>query len=722
MNAGIITEKIMQRPVIVLATCLYAVLLLTFITVSYIPLILSCVLIIALLMVIRPVRDHFVFLLCVMLLASVCCFRMIKTQSFDVSEGYYSGDVFVVSSQPRLSGDSTLYVTLSSGAKAVMNVTGWKYYSAGSVLCVEGRIKTPDRATNPGEFDYREYLKKKGVMCVLSSDVIDGDVAPDGGLFFELRRSVFELVTAEMDDDCKGLFAAVCLGDTSLLSKALRRSFSISSCSHLIAVSGSHFAGFMAVVTFAFDSIIPASLRRKLPFKLSLSLFYLFLAFITGFGESVTRACIMCICMVFIRDRLSAMCTSALIMIIADPFAVMSSGFNMSCAATLGIMIFAPRLKDLMPEFAAVALSAHIGLLPFYSAAAVRISPVNTLCQIVGGTIVSLICIIVVPVIVLCLLFGPVFSGPVELLLRILIFIVDKSGSVSFMQVNCGRYSRWIFFGIFALIIVFAMPDCVLRKFLLPCSVLTGGLSAGLFIAELLFPPSLIVVFADVGQGDGCLLMTPEHSILIDGGIYEEGDTISDILDWYGIDKVDVAFVSHWDSDHCGGISYLYANDRISTVYAPSECIFTEEDDLYIPDVAIVSAADSMNVDDIEFDIISPDQMTGDENEDSLVIEVVCGGSRLLFTGDIGFEKESELIMEGFLNDCDVLKVGHHGSRFSTSEAFLEEITPEEAVISCGRGNRYGHPTAETLERLESCGIVIRRTDEEGAIIMEFEK
>jgi len=120
----------------------------------------------------------------------------------------------------------------------------------------------------------------------------------------------------------------------------------------------------------------------------------------------------------------------------------------------------------------------------------------------------------------------------------------------------------------------------------------------------------------------------------------------------------------------------------------------------------------------VELKVIAPKQAAGGGNADSLVMVLESGGKTVLFTGDIGTETEQEIIQEGVLSDCDILKVAHHGSKYSTSEDFLEATTPEIAVISVGKNNFYGHPTEECLVRLENCGCEIYRTDTDGAVIL----
>ncbi|MBP5261723.1 MAG: ComEC/Rec2 family competence protein [Clostridiales bacterium] len=704
-----LTDKILARPVILTAGSMFAALILTYYTSSIYPSLIFSLLSLALCTLFRELRRIMVIIIFLSIFTVLLSVYMVRTLKVEVNTGRYEGEVFILSAEYSLSGGNRYSVRTDTGANAVINEYSTSYLSAGDRAYVRGRIEPAETATNPGQFDHREYLRKKGIVCVIYPDEIQSELYRPSSWLLTARKWLYGAVTDDMDEEERSLFAAICLGDKSLLDRKLISSFNLSSCSHLIAVSGAHFSGFMTSLVFLAESIFSEKVRRKKSYKVSLSICYILLGFLTGFGDSVTRACVMCICLVFMRDRLSAMCTSAVIMMLADPFAVVSSGFLMSMSATLGILLFSGRIGRRLPGPLAVALSAHIGLMPFFVSSGMRLSPVNLLCQLIGGLAVSMICIFLLPTVIFCLMFGTVFAIPIEVMLGFLIRIVSFCAGSSHLSINCGRAGNAVIFGLYALIIVFFLPDCILRKAALLPALAAGGIAAGILIYDLFFPPAMTTVFADVGQGDCCIIMTPSYCVMIDGGTSDKGDEVADILDWYGVGQVDLAFVSHWDKDHCGGIVSLCNEGRIDTVLAPRA-------DDSVGNVVAVGSGCTITVEDAEFRVISPDVMTGDDNDDSLVIEVICNGMKMLFSGDISSLREERLIEEGVLEDCDILKVSHHGSRFSTSDIFLDVVRPETAIVSCGRNNSYGHPHEETLERLRSHGITIRRTDAEGAI------
>lgn len=250
----------------------------------------------------------------------------------------------------------------------------------------------------------------------------------------------------------------------------------------------------------------------------------------------------------------------------------------------------------------------------------------------------------------------------------------------------------------------------------------------------------LKVTCLDVGQGDGILVETPDnHHFLIDGGSSSQSDLgrycLLPALKSQGISYLDGLFISHTDKDHISGAKELleYMGNGLTTIRAgylvlPSWAEKPEaweelSDAAQKAGIKIVTGkkGDELHCGLVSFSILWPEKnATGkDVNEEAMVMELSFGEFQMLFTGDIGADTEKKLLASGILKDVDCLKVGHHGSRYSTTEAFLEKIKPELAIISCSSTNTYGHPSPETVERLEAAGSQVEYTMESGAITVE---
>lgn len=232
----------------------------------------------------------------------------------------------------------------------------------------------------------------------------------------------------------------------------------------------------------------------------------------------------------------------------------------------------------------------------------------------------------------------------------------------------------------------------------------------------------LKVRFIDVGQGDCALITCGGQSLLIDGGPSEASSKLYSILKTLGISRLDYIICTHPDEDHCGGISGALNYAECGTFF----CSVTEHDTAtfahlltYLGEtpITVPTLGQQFSLGQATVKFVGPAERTRDSNEGSLVCRIDLGDVSFLFTGDAGKESEWAMVGAGQDVDVDVLKVGHHGSAGATSESFLQEVTPDYAVISVGSGNSYGHPTEETLTRLAATGATVLRTDLQGSIV-----
>lgn len=254
---------------------------------------------------------------------------------------------------------------------------------------------------------------------------------------------------------------------------------------------------------------------------------------------------------------------------------------------------------------------------------------------------------------------------------------------------------------------------------------------------------SFTVAFLDVGQGDGILIRTEQGTnIMIDCGSSDNKKVgeyvLLPALRYYGMAELDYVFITHGDKDHISGLQELYElehtgirirnlvvaeygdRERLLELINQAEQHGTEV--LYMDAGSIFSEPEAGASGIFRIACIYPGEsdVHTDANEASLVLQASVGSFRLLFTGDAGETAEQQMTETGRLDAVDVLKTGHHGSRYATSESFLQYIKPQYAVISCGKKNRYGHPHKETLERLQAAGAEVYRTDSSGAVILQI--
>ncbi len=235
---------------------------------------------------------------------------------------------------------------------------------------------------------------------------------------------------------------------------------------------------------------------------------------------------------------------------------------------------------------------------------------------------------------------------------------------------------------------------------------------------------TLEVHYIDVGQGDATLIKCGDRAMLIDAGENDKGTKVQSYLQSQGISKLDYVIGTHPDSDHIGGLDVILYKFDCGTILMPDK----SSDNSSYRDVMSAMKSKSYKqtapeigktyaLGDATFIIIAPNKTYNTTNDASIGVLLQFGQKRFLFTGDAESQSESDIVVNGIDIDCDVYKVGHHGSKTSSSVALLNEASPAYAVISCGENNDYGHPHAQTLNELRSRGIKVFRTDEQGTIV-----
>lgn len=262
--------------------------------------------------------------------------------------------------------------------------------------------------------------------------------------------------------------------------------------------------------------------------------------------------------------------------------------------------------------------------------------------------------------------------------------------------------------------------------------IITLLLTLCLYIPKFLAPKSELIPvsgealfhFIDVGQGDCIFIQSKDTNILIDAGTYNNGGNVYTYLKELGVNYIDYFIGTHPHEDHMGGASAVLSTIKVGTVFINGE----SADGYYYEKFADALISNNLSpeipkqdciyeIGDFRIKFLSPKEYSEDANDNSLVFTVQFGNIKALFMGDAERGIEAELLKNRELIDADILKVGHHGSRYASSSAFLNAVSPIVSVIQCGEGNSYGHPHDEALKRLNEITTVLR-TDRNGTIIL----
>lgn len=240
----------------------------------------------------------------------------------------------------------------------------------------------------------------------------------------------------------------------------------------------------------------------------------------------------------------------------------------------------------------------------------------------------------------------------------------------------------------------------------------------------------MFVDFVDVGQGDCTLIRTADAVILVDAGEAGTADTVVSYLKEKGVKNIDCCIATHPHSDHIGALYRIFEEFSVDTVLLPDipdELIPTTStyekflDGLEnVKNIIPTGAGDNFDFGSLNLDILGPVKEYDDLNQMSLVSKVSFGNTSVMLTGDAETPAETDMLKKRNVDySADILKVGHHGSKTSTSEKWLKAVNPHFAVVSCGLDNDYGHPHKSIVNRLENFGVEYYRTDLEGHILFK---
>lgn len=235
----------------------------------------------------------------------------------------------------------------------------------------------------------------------------------------------------------------------------------------------------------------------------------------------------------------------------------------------------------------------------------------------------------------------------------------------------------------------------------------------------------LKVHFINVGQADSILIQQGNENMLIDAGNNDDENTIKNYLASLGVKELKYAIATHPHEDHIGSMDYIMNSLKVGQIYAPKVTTTTKTYENLVNAVKnkgmqfkVPTVGETFYVGQAKCTILAPNSSAYDElNNYSIVVKVEFGNNSFLFTGDAEEVSEKEMLSKGLNLKADFIKVGHHGSRSSSSDAFLNAVNPRYAVISVGKNNDYGHPNTDTLSRLSSRGTIVYRTDLNGTVV-----
>lgn len=590
-------------------------------------------------------------------------------------------------------------------------------YQIGDRLKIKGEISIPREEENFYLFNYRNYLLSQKIHYAVNAETLK-IVSTKISYKYKFKRMILRMINKRKVTPYLRTFI---LGDNSLIDEKVIKSYQSNGISHLFSVSGMHVSLFTTIL-FAFFNRFRCSKVFRYVCLLSVLCGY---AFLTNFTPSIIRASILFVLCMLNKDFQLQLENDQILMyifgysLLYNPFYLYNNGFLFSYIISFFLLkyknIFCKYrnyfMKLFMISFICFVTSIPIMINSYYN--------INVLTPIFNLLFVPLVSFVVFPLSLLTIFF-PFLDELLYFIISFMEFLSLQLSKFNYFNITLCHISA-ISFIIYYSIIIFIVNKMNNNEY-----KYIIGVFIIIFIHHNIgyFDRYATISFINVGQGDSILLTLPHNrgNILIDCSnnisfdnekwkqkktLYNVGDSvIIPYLKAQGINRLDYVMITHGDYDHIGSLDKIINEIKIKKVIFNSGNINSNE--AYI--------INKLNEEKIKYYNMSKGKVKIDkyellflnnknvnnENEDSLVIYFNINDIKVLLMGDAGFETEKKLIEEYNLRNLDILKVGHHGSKYSSSDEFIKTVNPKYSVISVGENNKFGHPDTSVIKKLAS--------------------
>lgn len=664
-------------------------------------------------------------------------FRSYEEQQAFQSEPETIQEILILPDTIKVNGDSLSFRGKAGGRLyqayyklgTEQEKIAFQHLSDLTLLRIEGSLEVPEGQRNFSGFDYAAYLKSQGIYRslkierILTSQRIESLDILEG--LSSLRRKAMVFAKTFFPQPMSNYMTGLLFGALDTDFEEMSNLYSSLGIIHLFALSGMQVGFFLEAF-------------RKILLRLGLTVeqvnllqypFSLLYAGLTGFSVSVVRSLVQKLLGQAGLKGLDNFALTLVVLSLFMPNFLLTAGGVLSCAYAFILSMI--DVEDL-PAWKKVAVESSLlslGILPILMFYFAEFQPWSLPLTFLFSFIFD---ILLLPLLSILFLLGPLVKiGQVNFLFEGLESLIRWVGNLASRPLVLGQPNIYL---LLALLITLALLYDFRKK-------VKTRLILAFLVVSLLFlvkhPLQNEITVVDIGQGDSIFLRDMlGKTILIDtGGRVEVGQkepwqervksanatrTLTPYLKSRGVGRLDSLVLTHTDTDHMGDMLEVAENFQIGEIYISpgslSKSSFVKKLDQIKAKVHVVKLGDSLPIFDSQLEVLYPSHMGDGGNNDSIVLYGEFFKTKFLFTGDLEKEGEEELMRDFPQLKVDVLKAGHHGSKGSSSLAFLDQLEAKVALISAGKNNRYKHPHKETLERFEERGMRVYRTDQEGAI------
>ena len=607
-------------------------------------------------------------------------------------------------------------ITIEIKAKEKLLIT-YKYQdkefnnlSYGDKIKVKGTLITPSKNTNQNTFNYQKYLYYKKIYYLVEATSIN-KIANNHNYLYTIKNILYQ----KIDKLKSSNYIKTLLFCDNTLSKEIKESYRINGISHLFSVSGMHINFFVSIIYLYLNKI---TYNKRIKYLITNIFIITYLILFPS--SSLLRSAVMSILysinylLKLKIKKIDILLLTLGVSLLINPFIIYDLGYIYSYTITFFLVLSSSTLKkkNKINKIIYISLLSFLASIPITIYNSFEINIISILLNII---LVPIISIIILPLTILTYIF-PILDSILYLFTSTLETISLFISKINITKIIFPKPSLLIIV-LYYIIILLSYQN---KKYF----YLNIILLIIIYISPYLNSNFEVVMF-EVGEADCHLIKYPynKNTILIDTGKneYKIKNEVIPYLKSIGIKKIDYLIITHGDLDHMGEAINLVNNFKVEKVIfncGPYNDL--EQELIKVLDkkkIKYYSCIKGLNIDNNKLYFLQTKEYDN-ENDNSNVIYSELNVYKFMFMGDAGIDKEKDILDKYNLPDIDVLKVGHHGSKTSSSKEFINVINPKYSIISVGKNNRYGHPNKEVLENLENSKIY--RTDEDGSIMFKI--
>lgn len=620
--------------------------------------------------------------------------------------------------------ENKLILTVKCKEKLIVNYYKKDYLdiynkiSLGDTISLTGNLLLPNKNTIPNTFDYQKYLLNQKIIYTLTTEKITV-IKKNTSIIKYIRTKLSNRIDTLLPQSSPYIKAFV-LGNKSSIDTSILSTYQSNGVSHLLSISGMH----LTILIGTILTILKKTTNNIVySYLICIILTFVYMLFL-GFTPSILRSGIMYILLCLNKiyniklKSINLMYITLIIMLIINPYYITNLGFQLSYTISYFLILTSHKTFHIKNYFLKLLVTSIISFIVSFPIIIYNFYEVNLV-----GIILNLIFIPIVSYLILPLSFISIIFTKTDSILSFILNIIETISlyinKITITKLTFSKPSLILIILYYISIIIFIYKPKLIYIFIL----LTIYHQNKEYLNN-----NTYITYLDVNQGDTTLIVYPNNrmNILIDTGgslNYEIYKNIITYLKSLGIKKINYLILTHGDYDHMGESINLVNNFKVEKVIF--NCGKFNELELELikvldkKKIPYYSCIKELNITNNKLYFLNNKDYIN-ENDNSSVIYTEINNYKFLFMGDAGVEVEEDLIKKYNLQDIDVLKVGHHGSKTSSSKEFIDSINPKYSIISVGKNNRYGHPNDSVLDNLNTSKIY--RTDEDGSVIFKIKK